>query len=127
MEARRVQWFKDDWTRNVQEDNVPPTVPDLPFGVSLPLDKPAAATKKAKKIVNKRLEKGSATVWLEHATAKRNLKLVNKKLSREEAVAWKAHSVERRTLRLVNNGGALLRHFANPPEVTPRVQIHRHM
>ena len=52
---------------------------------------------------------------------KKTLKLVNKKLSKEEAVDWKTHSAERRTLRLVNNGGALLRHFANPPEVTPRV------
>ena len=121
MEARRIQLFKDDWTGNVQEDTGSPPVPELPFGLSLPLDKPAAATKKAKKIVNKRLEKGSATVWREHATAKRTLRLVNKKLSKEEALAWKDQDAERRTLRLVNNGGALLRHFANPPEVTPRV------
>ena len=98
----------------------------MPFGPNLPLDKPAAATKKAKKITNKRLEKGSATVWQEHAAAKRTLRLVNKKLSKEEAVAWKDQSAERRTLRLVNNGGALLKHFANPPEVTPTVQIHGH-
>jgi hypothetical protein len=121
MEARRIQLFKDDWIENVQEDTGPPMVPELPFGFNLPLDEPAATAKKAKKIVNKKLEKGSATTWRDQATAKRNLKLVNKKLSKEEAVDWKTHSAERRTLRLVNNGGALLRHFANPPEVTPRV------
>ena len=93
----------------------------MPFGRDRPLAEPAAATRKAKKIVNKKLERGSATVWREHATAKRTLRLVNKKLSKEEALAWKDQDAERRTLRLVNNGGALLRHFANPPEVTPRV------
>ena len=97
----------------------------MPFGFNLPVEEPAAATRKAKKIANKKLEKGSATVWREHATAKRTLKLVNKKLSKEEALAWQAQSAERRTLRLVNNGGAFLRHFADPPEVTPRVQIHK--
>ena len=71
MGARRIQLFKDDWTRNVQEDEVPPLVPELPFGSSLPLDRPAASTKKAKKIMNKKLERGSATVWLEHAAAKK--------------------------------------------------------
>ena len=86
MEARRIQLFKDDWIGNVQEDTGPPLVPELPFGFNLPLDEPAAATRKAKKIVNKKLEKGSATVWRDHATAKRTLKLVNKKLSKEEAV-----------------------------------------
>ena len=121
MEARRIQLFKNDWMGNGQEDEVPPLVPELPFGTSLPLDRPTAAAKKAKKIVNKRLEKGSATVWLEHATAKKTLRLVNKKLSKEEALAWKDQDATRRTLRLVNNGGALLRHVANPPEVTPRV------
>ena len=122
MEARRIQLFKDNWTGNVQEDTGPPPVPELPFGLNLPLDKPAAATKKAKKIVNKKLERGSATVWLEHAAAKKTLRLVNKKLSKEEAVAWKDQEATRRTLRFDNNRGALLRHFANPPEVTPEVQ-----
>ena len=120
-EARRIQLFKDDWTGNVQEDEVIPLAPELPCGVSLPLDRPAAATKKAKKVVNKRLEKGSATVWLENAAAKKTLRLVNKKLSKEEAVAWKDQEATRENLRLVNNGRALLRHFANPPEATPRV------
>ena len=118
--------FKDNWARNVQEDEVPPLAPELPFGTSLPLDRPAAATKKAKKIANKKLEKGSATVWLEHAAAKKTLRLVNKTLSKEEAVAWKDQEATRRTLRLVNNEGALLRHFVNPPEVTPRVETHKH-
>ena len=126
MEARRIQLFKDDWAGNVQEDTGPPPVPEFPFGLSLPLDKPAAVTKKAKKIVNKKLEKGSATVCREYATTKKTLRLIKKKLSMEEALAWKDQSAERRTLRLVNNGGALLRHFANPPEVTTTVQIHRH-
>ena len=121
MEVRRIQLFKDNWTGNVQEDTGPPPVPELPFGRNRPLAEPAAATRKAKKIVNKKLERGSATVWREHATAKKTLRLVNKKLSKEEALAWKDQSAERRTLRLVNNGGALLKHFANPPEVTLRV------
>ena len=56
-------------------------------------------------MVNKGWEKGSATVWLEHAAAKKTLRLVNEKLSKEEAAAWKNQEATRKALRFVNNGG----------------------
>ena len=40
-------------------------------------------------------------------------------------MAWKDQGATRKTLRLVNNGGALLKHFANPPEVTPEVETYK--
>ena len=72
--------FKDDWMKKAPEDEVLPLVPELPFGVSLPPDRPAAATKRTKKTVNKCSGKASATAWLEHAATEKILRLVNKKL-----------------------------------------------
>ena len=81
MEARRIQLFKDDWMKTAQEDEVLPLVPEQPFGVSLPLDRPAAATKKTRKTGNRCSGKASATAWLEHAATEKILRLVNKKLT----------------------------------------------
>ena len=84
----------------MQEDTGPPMVPELPFGF-------------------KKLKRSTAT--MRRDGTKRH-KVVNEK----EALAFKAWKVERRYLRLINKGRALLRHVANPPEVTPTVQIHEH-
>ena len=80
LEARRIQLLKDDWMQNVQEDEVLPLVPELPFGVSLSLNRPTAAAKKTRKTVNKKPEGTSATAWLEHAAAEKILRLANEKL-----------------------------------------------
>ena len=101
MEARRIQLFKDDWMKTAQEDEVLPLVPELPFGVSLPPDRPAAATKRTKKTVNKCSGKAFATAWLEHAATEKILRLVNRKR--------------------MNKGGAPPRQFAKPSEVMHEV------
>ena len=69
-----------------------PVAPEISFRT--PPRGAGQTTKKFKKLVNKRLEKGSASAWLEQAAA-------------------------RKTIRLVNGVGALLTHFVNQPENTP--------
>ena len=101
LEARRIQLLKDDWMQNVRKNKVLPLVPELPFGVSLLLNRPTAAAKKTRKTVNKKLEGTSATAWLEHAATEKILRLVNRKLA--------------------NKGGAPPRQFAKPSEVMHEV------